>query len=160
MAKVVALCGMICSGKSTYARQLRDELPAVVLSCDELTLGLFDGNLGDRHDEMLDRIYAYLLNKAAEIVRAGANVVLDFGFWRRTFREDTRRFFREVNIPAEWHYLEVDDFTWRRNIAFRNNAVLQGTDTSYFVDEGLAEKCLLLFEAPEDGEMDVLPTRS
>ena len=152
MAKVIALCGKICSGKSTLARQLRDEFPAVVLSPDELTLGLFDGNLGGQHDAMGARIHVYLLNKAAEIVHAGANVVLDSGFWKRADREHTARFFADRGIVLEWRFLDVDDETWRRNIAARNESVLQGKESAYFVDEGLLQKCLSLFEAPSNDE--------
>ena len=32
MAKVIMTCGKLCSGKSTYARKLKDELGAVILS--------------------------------------------------------------------------------------------------------------------------------
>lgn len=41
MAKVILICGKICSGKSTYAEQLRVQNNAVVLSTDEITLALF-----------------------------------------------------------------------------------------------------------------------
>ena len=41
MAKVILICGKICSGKSTYAQQLRRENRAVVLSIDEVMLAFF-----------------------------------------------------------------------------------------------------------------------
>ena len=52
MTKVMAICGKICSGKSYYAKQLKNKENAVILSCDKLTHVLFDNNLGDKHDEM------------------------------------------------------------------------------------------------------------
>lgn len=152
MAKVIALCGKICSGKTHHAKELCRQLPAVSLSCDELTLELFDGSLGEKHDAMAARIQALMLRKAVEIVRAGANVVLDSGFWKRTDREEAVRFFREADVELEWHYLDVGDETWKRNIAARNEAVLRGDERSYFVDEGLLQKCLSLFEAPSRDE--------
>ena len=39
MAKVILICGKICSGKTYYARQLRDQYNAVILSTDEGTVG-------------------------------------------------------------------------------------------------------------------------
>lgn len=155
MAKVIALCGKLCAGKTHYAAHLRESLPAVVLSCDELTLGLFDGILGEQHDEMCARIHRYLLNKAAEIVHAGANVVLDSGFWRRADRAEAARFFSGAGVPMEWHYLDVSDADWQRNIAARNEAVLRGMENSYLVDEGLLEKCMRLFEPPTVDEIDI-----
>ena len=38
MAKVILICGKICSGKSTYAEQLRIKERAAVLSVDEIML--------------------------------------------------------------------------------------------------------------------------
>lgn len=155
MAKLIALCGKICSGKTTYARELCRQLPAVSLSPDELTLGLFDGNLGDKHDEVSARINEYLYRKAVEIVRAGSNVVLDSGFWQRANRDAARKYFADAGVTMEWHYLEISDEVWRRNIAARNQAVVRGEVSAYYVDEGLAEKCLRLFEPPAPEEMGV-----
>ena len=36
MAKVIAVCGKIGSGKSFYAEKIRKANKAVVLSCDEI----------------------------------------------------------------------------------------------------------------------------
>ena len=149
MAKVVALCGKLCAGKSTLARKLRDELTAVILNSDELTLALpFD------HDATYPVVKPYLMQKAVEIVRAGANVVLDFGFWSRADREDAKAFFAAAGIELEWRYVAVTDEGWRRNLALRNAAVLRGEINAYYVDEGLAQKCLRLFEEPFPGELE------
>lgn len=149
MAKVVALCGKICAGKTTLARQLRDELPAAVLNSDELTLAIpFE------HDVLYPIIKEYLLNKAVEIVRAGANVVLDFGFWSRADREDAKAFFANAKVELEWRYVSVTDEEWQRNIASRNKQVQLGETNAYYVDEGLARKCLDLFEEPLPGELE------
>ena len=147
MAKIVALCGKLCAGKSTLARKLRDELNAVILNSDELTLALpFD------HDETYPVIKPYLWRKATEIVRAGANVVLDFGFWSRADRDEAKAFFAEAGVELEWRYVSVTDEEWKRNIAARNEKVRSGKENSYFVDEGLAQKCLKLFEEPQADE--------
>ena len=52
MAKAMLICGRICSGKSHYAALLHDRENAVILSCDELTFALFDGQLGEAHDRI------------------------------------------------------------------------------------------------------------
>ena len=41
MPGVIMTCGTICCGKSTYARKLRTERNAVILSIDEITLSIF-----------------------------------------------------------------------------------------------------------------------
>lgn len=149
MAKVIALCGKICAGKSTLARKLRDELPAVVLNSDELTL-----SIPFEHDIVYPIVKDYMMRKAVEIVRAGANVVIDFGFWSRADRDHAKTFFSGAGMELEWRYVSVTDEEWNRNIAARNEKVRSGEETSYFVDEGLAEKCLRLFEEPAPGELN------
>lgn len=149
MAKIIALCGKICSGKSTCARKLSIELTAVILNSDELTLAIpFE------HNVVYPIIRDYLFRKAVEIVRAGANVVLDFGFWSRADREHVKSLCSEAGVALEWKYISVTDEEWKRNIAARNEQVRRGETTAYFVDEGLAEKCIRLFEEPAPGELD------
>ena len=41
MAKVILICGKICSGKSYYARKLKEKEHAVILSRDEMTYVIF-----------------------------------------------------------------------------------------------------------------------
>ena len=48
MAKVYMMCGRICSGKSTYAKALREMHHAVILSVDEITLALFGQDAGEQ----------------------------------------------------------------------------------------------------------------
>ncbi len=39
MAKIIAICGKICCGKTYYANQIKEKEKAIILSCDELTKG-------------------------------------------------------------------------------------------------------------------------
>lgn len=157
MAKVMLICGKIASGKSWYCRSLMKKSHALLLSVDELTARL--GSLGDRHDAYSHAIQEYMLEKSVEAVRAGIDVILDWGFWTRVDRRSCTAFFQEQGIPVEWHYIHVPEQVWRENIARRNAAVLSGEDPSYYVDEGLLNKLLALFEPPEPEEMDVIYTR-
>ena len=154
MAKVMLLCGKICSGKTTYCNRLREKERAVLLSCDEVESRLFHQSLGDRHDAVAADIKGYLRQKAAEIAAAGCNVVLDWGFWTRQSRSAARAFFREAGVPCRLYYLEIDDAALRCNIAHRNARVRRGETRDYFVDEGLFQKMKARFEAPEEGEID------
>ena len=52
MAKMILICGKLCSGKTTYAKQLCSKQNAILLSVDELMLAMYDPYLGDRHDEI------------------------------------------------------------------------------------------------------------
>ena len=116
MAKVILICGKICCGKSYYAKDLMQKQNAVTLSCDELTSILFDNNLGEKHDEMSKRIWQYFFKKSCEIVKAGCNVILDQGFWTKENRDFAKKYFKDMNIKCEMHYIDVDDKTWKKNI--------------------------------------------
>ena len=156
MAKVIAICGKICSGKSYYAKILREKENSVILSCDEITASLFDNNLGEKHDEMTKRIREYLLKKSIELVKVDTNVILDWGFWTQTDREYITQYFKENNIPCEWHYINIDDDSWQKNIQERNKKVLDGTDTNnFYLDEGLMQKLLSIWQEPCKNEIDV-----
>lgn len=156
MAKVIAICGKICCGKSYYAAELKKKENAVILSCDELTKDLFDNDLGDRHDEMALRIWTYFKKKSLELVKVDCTVILDWGFWSRENRESLREFYREQEILCEWHYIDVEEETWKQNIEERNRRVLSGEGGSdYYLDEGLMEKLNALWEEPAKEEIDV-----
>ena len=155
MAKVFLICGRICSGKSYYAARLRERENAVILSCDELTFALFDGKLGDAHDAMSNRMESYLRHKSVEIVRAGANVILDWGFWTAKSRADAKAYFAAHQVVSEMHYIDVSLEVWHMQIERRNEAVRHGLPNTYIVDEGLLAKLESFFQVPTSSEIDV-----
>ena len=155
MAKVILICGRICSGESTYAGRLRAERKAVLLSIDEIMLALFGLYAGERHDEYTGKTEVYLLNKAAELIESGIDVILDWGFWQRKKRKAVRSFFAGRGIACEFHYLDIEDAVWRERLERRNQAVAAGEVCAYPVDENLAAKFEALFEPPDKAEIDV-----
>lgn len=155
MSKVILICGKIASGKSVYADRIKEQENAVMLSVDELVLSILGSELGDKHDEITDRVQAYLFHKSLEIVNAGANVLLDWGFWTRERRQGARDFYVCHGVECEFHYIDTPDEVWRRNIEIRNAAVLAGRSDAYIVDEGLMRKLEAAFQVPAREEIDV-----
>ncbi|MBQ9326345.1 MAG: ATP-binding protein [Clostridia bacterium] len=91
-----------------------------------------------------------------EIVKAGASVILDWGFWSEEDRKEITSFFRSNGVPFVWHYLDTDDALWQENIRQRNARVQQGEGGSdFYVDDGLLRKMRALFEEPTRDAMDV-----
>ncbi|MBQ9808153.1 MAG: ATP-binding protein [Ruminococcus sp.] len=154
MAKVIMTCGKICSGKSTYAAKLCSELNAVILSVDELTLALFRNETGEMHDVYVERAEKYFFEKSVQIVRAGMNVILDWGLWTKAERKYAKEFYDSQNIECELHYLRISDELWKKRISERNSLVKAGKVSAYYVDEGLAMKFASIFEEPEDHEIN------
>ena len=160
MAKVYLICGKICSGKTWYAEELRERFSAVILSTDEVTYDLTDNQQGEGYDAFAKRVNGYLRKKAVQIVQAGANVILDWGFWTKTGRMEITEYFRTQDISYEWHYVDVSDEQWEKNIAERNRRIENGEGGSdFYVDEGLRNKVLSLFEVPAREEIDVWVSR-
>ena len=160
MAKVYLICGKVCSGKTWYARKIRDNVGAVILSTDEVTWDLIDNEQGESYDSFAKRVNLYLRKKAVEIVRAGANVILDWGFWTREDRRDISTFLTEHETDYEWHYINISDERWKRNIMERNARIEQGNQGPvFYVNEGLLQKLESLFVPPEENEVDVIYTR-
>lgn len=153
MSKVIATCGRICCGKTTYAKAYIEKHGGVLLSCDEITLGVLDGQLGDRHDEILQRVQKYLLTKALEILASGCDVILDWGLWTKKERLQLKSFFEQNGFAYELHYLDVPADEWHNRIDKRNLLVSNGQSADYFVDEGLLGKAFSLFEPPSDDEI-------
>ena len=126
MAKVIAVCGKICSGKSYYAKQLKEKINAVILSADEATFDLINNEQGEFYNIFSKRVKNYIAKKAVEIVKAGCNVILDWGFWTKQERREITDFFSEQGIEIEWHYIDVDDGRWHQLIEKRNNRIEDG----------------------------------
>ena len=156
MPKVYLICGKICSGKSTYAEQLRVQNHAVLLSTDEITLALFGQHCGDKHDDYVERTQNYLFNKSLELIEVGINVILDWGFWMKEERDYAREFYNSRNIECEFHYINISDETWNARLKKRNNAILAGTTSAYYIDDNLAEKFAAIFEVPSEDEIDAI----
>lgn len=156
MAQIHLICGKICSGKSYYAKKLKEETNAVVLSTDEATYALINNEQGEFYNVFARRVNEYLKKKAAEICKAGANVILDWGFWTQRERKEISAFFAGLGIDYVWHYMDVSDDGWKRNMEERNKRIQAGLGGSdFYVDDGLLRKVTSLFEIPEREEIDI-----
>ena len=157
MNKVILICGKICSGKSYYARMLKEKKNAVILSTDEMTYDLINNEQGEFYNVFAERVNRYLRKKTVEIVNAGADVILDWGFWTKKNRQDISDFFKANNISYEWHYIDVGIAKWKTQIEERNARILKGQQcvSDFYVDEGLMNKLLSLFEEPSKEDIDI-----
>ncbi|MBQ8369414.1 MAG: ATP-binding protein [Clostridia bacterium] len=155
MAKVILICGKICSGKTTYAHLLRQRYGGALLSVDEIMLAMFGQHCGERHDEYAANTQRYLFAKSAELAETGIDVILDWGFWTKAGRDAARAFYRERDIPCEFHAIDIPDEVWHERLKKRNAEVRLDPTLAYYVDENLAAKFGSRFEMPDDSEIDV-----
>jgi predicted kinase len=91
MATAHLIHGYLGAGKTTFARQLEADLPALRLSHDEWMAGLFGEDppetaFADQHR----RVWEVMTPVWTRLLTLGCDVVLDFGFWRRSERDSVR----------------------------------------------------------------------
>lgn len=153
MPKVLIMCGKICSGKSTYAEKLKLENKAVILSVDELTLALFENQAGEKLDFYVEKLKEYFLKKSLDIVEAGADVILDWGFWTKKERDYAREFYDSRNISYQFYYMNVGIDEWKKRILKRNQEIKREQLEAYPIDKGLLFKVEKMFEEPDRKEL-------
>ncbi len=147
MPRLLLTCGLPGSGKSTLARQLAADRSAVRLTKDEWLWALgstpWDAPTQEKVEHELWRL-------AREIVQLGLSVVLDFGLWARSERDEMRSVARALGVGVELHYLDVPaDELWRR-IDARN---LQPPWDRAPISRADLDGWVQLFQAPDDAEL-------
>jgi predicted kinase len=150
MAILVLCCGRVCSGKSTFSRRIEADRGFFHLSADEWMLRLY-GETKDRaeFDARLSRCRALIEDLAARLLARGLDVVLDFGFWTRRDRDETRARFSGAGHRVILVYFPIDPDT---QLAYaRKRAAMDKTD-EYAFDRDTIETLNRFFEEPSPEE--------
>ena len=150
--RLILMCGLPGSGKTTLAKRLASEVPAVRLSPDDWkhALGM------DYYDEPgRKRLEARLWLLAQELLTLGQSVVMENGFWAREERDELRLAGRTLGATVELHFLEAPlDELWRR-LALRNAEPMPGAVLIIRAD---LERWAAQFDAPDVGERTLFDT--
>lgn len=150
MARVHLLCGFNGAGKSTYARSLAADLPAVRLSQDAVVRAAHpDLDVGsDAHGRIAHRVRESLWAIAVQILDAGVDVILDWNQWSRDRRAHWRSAALSAGHEAVVHHL----LTSLEVSVTRARARADRDPESHWLDEHDIRQLATLFEPPEDSE--------
>ena len=145
-ARLILICGLPGSGKTTLAKELAPRVPAVRLSPDE-----WKHDLGiDYYDEQRRvQLENRLWRLGQELLALGQSVILENGFWTREERDELRLSARTLGVAVELHYLEAPvEELWRR-LQVRNDAARPGAVPIKRED---LQRWARQFEAPDPAE--------
>ena len=144
--RLVLLCGLPGSGKTELARELADAYGAVRLNPDEweLALGV------DPFDEGFQaRLEAAFWELAQRLLVLGTSVVLEWGFWARSERDEKREAARTLGVAVELRFLDAPFEELVRRVVDRHAA------GGLAITENHMERYRSIFQPPTDEELSL-----
>jgi predicted kinase len=115
--------GFLGSGKTTFSKELAERTGALRLSVDEWYLRLFATEATYECDpQQRLRLFELLNDFWPALVARGVDVVLDFGFWRRSLRDEVRARAATLGVITRLYRLDCPDEEALRRCVARNGS--------------------------------------
>jgi predicted kinase len=145
--RLVVITGLPGSGKTTLATELASSMPAVRMCPDDWMM-VSGVDLWDA--PVRAKIEAFQLTLTLDLLRAGNNVVVEWGTWARDERDKLRDAAKSVGAAVELRYASADrDELWRR-IVGRD---LEGRWGSRSIRREELDEWMRTFQPPTDEEL-------
>jgi predicted kinase len=159
MATLHLMVGLPCSGKTTLARQLETKYSALRLTTDEWHIRLFGHDFWDNmtesdeaeHGSRHDAVESLMWNVAARVLVLGVDVILDFGCWVRSQRDEFHS--RAKNLGADFtiHFVDVPEEVLLERITARND--VHAEEGAFFIPKAKLKEWIQMFEPPSSEEL-------
>jgi predicted kinase len=149
MPTVHLIHGFLGMGKTTFAKRLETQLPAVRYTPDEWMGRLFGDDppsecFQQRHQAILEIIDAHW----PRVTACGTDVILDFGFWSRAARDRARQRATDHGCNALLYCLQCSEATARQRCQARN----QNLAGSLLITDNTFQVLMARFEPLADDE--------
>jgi predicted kinase len=141
--RLIIVCGLPGSGKTTLARELESRLQAVRFSADEwmdaLSINIYD-------EEKRGKIEALQWKFGQRLLKLGLIVIIEWGTWGRSERDILRLGARALGAAVELHYLSAPADVLFERIQGRG---LENPP----IEKAALERWFEMFQAPTPEEM-------
>jgi predicted kinase len=164
--------GYIAVGKTTFARELARERNALLLSLDEWIVSLVgDGARpdptfrpsysGEEMRAFADRLQERFWHLIAWQVTHDTEVVLDWGFWKRSDRDALRERARRMGVPCVLYHVVCSSDRARMRLRRRNEGLSPDpySGGTFLLSEEAYDELAGLFEplGPDEPHVTVSP---
>jgi predicted kinase len=143
-ARLVLLCGLPASGKTTLARELAEAYGAIRLNPDEWELAL---GIDPFDAEFQVKLEAEFSRLAQRLLALGTSVVLEWGFWVRSERDEKREMGRSLGAAVELRFLDAPYDELVRRVVDRH------AKGGLAITESHMEQYRGIFQPPTDDEL-------
>jgi len=147
-ARLLIVCGLPGSGKTTLAKWLEGKLSAIRMAPDEwmnaLSIDLYD-------EERRAKVEALQWTFGQELLKRGLVVILEWGTWGRSERDALRLGARALGAAVELHYVSAPPDILFERIQRRDQ------ENPPITPEALSQ-WLEVFQAPTSEEMALFDT--
>ena len=145
------MVGLPCSGKTTLAKQLEQQYAALRLAPDEWHIRLFGQDAEDEaHDGKHELVETLMLELAERVLKLGVDVILDYGFWVRSQRDELVVKAAELGTDVKIHFPKISNQLLFARLAARNAQLPPG---AFYIPATMLEKWIPIFEPPFEDEL-------
>ena len=154
MAILHLIHGYIGAGKTTFAKKLEVETGAIRFSPDEWMIERHGINPPiDMFGKYEEAIRVEILLAARQALKAGKDVIFDFGLWTRKERDEYRHLAKELGVESRLYFLSTDSDLAKQRTLTRTETMPEG---ALFIDENAFEILKVKFESLESDETHIV----
>jgi len=149
------ICGFIGAGKTTFARKLESETGAIRITKDEWMVRVFGNKItSDGKFAKYDKnVTALAKDIAFKILKAGKDVIIDEGFWEKSYRNDIKKQLSELGVRPILYYVECPVEKMRERIVARSE---NPTKDSFEISGEMFDSYIKYWEPPTEDEEFIL----